>query len=103
MQLRFFQNSTEFPALGVALLGFSLTYFVLVFWRFEWMRRKVPAFVRWGRLAWGFPASRRGALIASLLGVILGLLSIDSYFGIIPKVFWTIATAFMVTLTGAAA
>jgi hypothetical protein len=99
VRLRFFQSSSEIPVSGVILLGFSIVYFALVFWHFQWLRRQLPFLTYWGRSPWRFPASRRGALISSLLGLTLGLGSIDSYFGVVPKVIWGTAAVFMISLT----
>ena len=76
--------------LGAVLLAFSLTMLALAVFRFEWLKRNMPFFVRWGRYSWSYPASKYGVGAQSIVGILIGLSCVDSWFNALPSFPWSV-------------
>lgn len=97
-------SSDNLVIVGCVVLAMSASLMVGAVWHFDWMRRRVPFLLRWGRGSWSFPASRFGLVAGSLVGLTLGSLCLDSRFKFLPRAVWGIivACSFAVALVAAA-
>ncbi|MFN0067149.1 MAG: hypothetical protein ACKVYV_05880 [Limisphaerales bacterium] len=84
---------------GLALLALSASVLILAIWRFGWLQEHFPKLLRWGRGDWSFPATQYGVISGCLVGIMVGGVSIDSWFGFLPRADWAV---FILTSLGSA-
>lgn len=81
-------SGSEMRVGGALLLAVSLGFLYGTIRHFDWMKRKVPFLLRWGR--GGFPASRFGCVAASVVGIAIGSMCFDRSFEILSRSVWGI-------------
>lgn len=90
--------------LGAVVLAFSLTMLALAILRFDWLKRQMPFLCRWGGVSFSYPASRYGVGAQSIIGIVIGLSCVDSWFQLLTPfpwgalVGWSIGIAFFVAM-----
>jgi hypothetical protein len=62
---------------GIALVSGSSALLALTIRRFEWLKKKIPSLLFWGRSSLGYPASRVGCASGCFVGITVGCLFIE--------------------------
>ena len=104
-----FTLSTVFTSVASLAEGsfWLVLFFVLLgltIWRFDWLVKRFPRMLYWGRSPWGFPASRYGVATWCLIGITIGLGPVGFYFHFLSRGAWyvmlmaTLAIAFITSI-----